>query len=166
MKLKCPKLSVVFSVFWWFCQTKPPCGPQAAGSQTNTLHALRLCTCLKSKSPLSLSFRVSQSPTNVHLIILFRERQACPAPVCCCCCCCGFFWFTFQPRCRSNNESNCMLFFLSRAWMDQPVKEKRAQQLNGQIAQFCFILLLRPYVEKLINVTVVKLQMHSSWNWC
>ena len=31
-----------------------------------------------------LSFRVSQSPVNVHLIILFRERQACGALVWCC----------------------------------------------------------------------------------
>lgn len=73
--LNAPELSVVLSVFWWFCRTKPPCGPQAAGSQTNTLHALRLCTCLKKQiSPFPLV--QSQPKSDQRAPDHFVQREA------------------------------------------------------------------------------------------
>lgn len=55
------------------------CGFVGIEHVTNILHAM--CVHWNETSSCFLSFRVSQTPMNVHLIILFRERQACQALV-------------------------------------------------------------------------------------
>lgn len=78
------------------------------------------------------SFRVSQSPMNVHLIILFRERQACQALVWCCECC------SFDFLLNLTKPLNCMLCFklhLDKDAFGQPTYcnrgyKKRAKQLH------------------------------------
>lgn len=106
------------------------CGIWVIRHVTNPLHAL--CAHWNEKSSCFLSFRVSQSPMNVHLIILFRERQACQALVWCWEC------FCFDFSSTSNKTSNCMYIFklhLGEDAFGQPTYcnrsfKKRAKQLN------------------------------------
>lgn len=76
------------------------CGLVGIEHVTNILHAM--CVHWNETSSCFVLFRVSQTPMNVHLIILFRERQACQALVWWWECC------SFDFLLNLTRTSNCM----------------------------------------------------------
>lgn len=108
------------------------CGFGGMEHVTNILHVM--CAHWNEASSCFLSFRVGQSPMNVHLIILFRERQAWQALVWWWECC--FFDFFLNLTRTSNCMFSCIfMLHLDEDAFGQPSYcnrnyRKRAKELN------------------------------------